>query len=82
MLRIRILDTDVNRLMKTDTQVRSTIKKAGIQANVIPVADNLEINRCGVMGRLPAVEINGCVVSKGKSVTGEEVLSMVRRFAP
>jgi len=37
---------------------------------------------CGVMGRLPAVEINGCVVSKGKSVTGEEVLSMVRRFAP
>ena len=78
MLRIRILDIDVNRLMQAERIARSAVKQAGIQASVMPVGDRLEISRNGIMGALPAVEMNGRVVSTCQPITGELILSLIQ----
>ncbi len=79
-LRIRVLDMDTRRLLDAEKTVRAAARKAGVQVDVLLVGDHLEISRFGLLGALPAVEINGRIVNTGKPVEMKEIETIIRTY--
>ena len=81
MLQIRILDTDMERLIGAQKSISTALRLLSHKASVIPVADPLEICRFGLVGAMPALEINGCIRSKGRPIKTEDALELLRKYA-
>ena len=81
MLNIRILDTNMARLIGAQKIVQAAARKIGIKATIYPVADPLEICRFGLVNTMPALDINGRIMSRGRPVTMEETLELLQGYA-
>ena len=60
---VRVLDLDAGRLMILENRVKTALKKAGVNARISMVSDNLAITRQGLMDAVPVIEVNGKIVS-------------------
>jgi hypothetical protein len=69
----RILDSDVHRLKEAESSTLHLIREYGLDGEVFQVAEMLEHGRLSVAEALPALEINGVIVSR-KVVLTEGVL--------
>lgn len=69
----RILDVDTNRLKDAEATIRRMVRKYGFSADIFQVQEVLEHGRLGIAGELPALEINGVIVSKN-NLLNEEIL--------
>jgi hypothetical protein len=81
MLHIRVLDTNMARLIGAQKIVQAAARQIGIKATIYPVADPLEICRFGLVNTMPALEINGRIMSKGRPVTMEDTLELLQGYA-
>lgn len=81
MLHIRVLDTDMARLIGAQKIVQAAARQIGLKAMIYPVADPLEICRFGLVNTMPALEINGRIMSRGRPVTMENTLELLQGYA-
>lgn len=70
-LSFRILDLDVPRQKAAEATLRRFIRTHGIIADICLVHDLLELGRLGVADRLPALEVNGVIMSVGNHLTAD-----------
>ena len=77
----RILGLDMPELSRAEEAVRRLARHYGFDAEVSKVNEVLELGRMGVLDALPALEINGIIVSKGAPLTEEMVSSILKRLA-
>ena len=68
-LSFRVLDLDVLRLKAAELTLRRYVRAHGINADICLVHDFLELGRLGVADKLPALELNGVIVSAGRTLT-------------
>jgi hypothetical protein len=78
----RILDLDVPRQKKTELNLQRLVKAHGLDAVIYLVHDFLELGRIGVADKLPALEINGVIVSADRTLTVSMLENICRRLAP
>ena len=78
----RILDLDVPRQKKTELNWQRLVKAHGLDAVIYLVHDFLELGRIGVADKLPALEINGVIVSADRTLTVSMLENICRRLAP
>ena len=64
--------------MTFENGVKAALKKAGINARVSMVSDNLAIARQGLMDALPVLEVNGMIVSRNKNLSRDELVRCFR----
>ena len=81
MLHIRVLDTNMARLIGAQKIVQGAARQVGLKATIYPVADPLEICRFGLVNTMPALEINGRIMSRGRPVTMENTLELLQGYA-
>ena len=75
---IRILDLDPGRLMVLEPRVKSILRRAGFKARVEMVSDNLAITRLGLLDKMPALEINGFIVSHSRPLAPERLKMLLQ----
>lgn len=73
---IRVLDLDAGKLMQEESAVKAAVRKSKINTGVTMVADNLAITRMGLLADVPAIEIDGKIVMKGKPINQQEVMTL------
>ncbi|WP_300668192.1 hypothetical protein [Desulfoluna sp.] len=71
MLKIRILDLDYHRLIKSEQTLLRALKYNGLYGRVMMVAEPLELSRFNVLECMPALEINDAIVSRGRVIDDE-----------
>lgn len=76
MYEIRVLDLDAGKLMQEESAVKAAVRKSKISARVTMMADNLAITRMGLLADMPAIEIDGRIVMKGKPIDQQEVMNL------
>lgn len=81
MLQIRVLDTNMARLIGAQKIVQTAARQVGLKATIYPVADPLEICRFNLVNSMPALEINGRIMSRGRPVTMEDTLELLQSYA-
>ncbi|MFV0436775.1 MAG: hypothetical protein ACK5PS_05215 [Desulfopila sp.] len=62
-LRIRVFDADMVRLRKACININSVMRSYDIDAQVIPIDEHLEIYRMGLAEQMPAMEVNGHILT-------------------
>jgi len=77
----RILDLDVPRQKKAELNLQGLVRSYGINANIYLVHDFLEFGRLGVADKLPALELNGVIMSTGRTLTKAMFENICRRLA-
>ena len=76
-MKLQILGTGCARCNMLETNVRAAVAEAGIDAEVEKVTDLDTMMDMGVMVT-PALTLDGKVVSAGKVLTKEQVLSIIK----
>ncbi|MGB9719589.1 MAG: thioredoxin family protein [Candidatus Anstonellales archaeon] len=75
-MKIEILGTGCSNCKKLEANVRIAVEKTGKNAEITKVTDMKEILSYGVMG-LPALVIDGRIVSQGRVPSVDEIAKMV-----
>lgn len=81
MYEIRVIDLDAGKLMQEESIVKAAVRKVKLKARVTMLADNLAISRMGLMEHVPAIEINGRIVSSGKPIVLEDAMQLLQDIA-
>ena len=76
----RILDLDVPRQKKTELNLQGLVRAHGIDADIYLVHDFLELGRLGVADKLPALEMNGVIVSTERTLTEAMLENICRQW--
>jgi hypothetical protein len=76
----RILDLDVPRQKKTELNLQGLVRAHEIDADIYLVHDFLEFGRLGVANKLPALEMNGVIVSTGRILTEAMLENICRQW--
>ena len=76
MYEIRVIDLDAGRLMQEEGVVKAVVRKLHIKARVTMMADNLAIARMGLMEHVPAIEVDGRIVARGKPILLKETMAL------
>ena len=79
-LLFRILDLDVERQKRSERILRKLVKAYGLEATVYLVHDFLEFGRLGVADKLPALELNGSIISTGRNLSEPFLEEICRRL--
>ena len=77
-LKIRILDADPVRLMGAYKNVNEVMRAYAIEAQVIAIDEHLEIYRMGLSEKMPAMEVNGHVLTVRKRLTKDLLLEIFK----
>jgi len=78
MHEIRVIGLDAGLLMQDEGVVKMAVRKLKLKARVTMMADNLAISRMGLMEHVPAIELNGRIVSSGKPLVLDEVTQLLQ----
>jgi hypothetical protein len=81
MYEIRVIGLDAGMLMQEEGVVKMAVRKLNLKARVTMLADNLAISRMGLMEHVPAIELNGRIVSSGRPIVLDEVMQLLQRIA-
>lgn len=81
MYEIRVIDLDAGKLMQEEGVVKAAVRQLKLKARVTMLADNLAISRMGLMAHVPAIEVNGRIVSHGKPIVLQEVMQLFQEIA-
>ena len=65
----RILDLDVPRQKRAEINLQGLVRTHGLDADIYLVHDFLELGRLGVADKLPALELNGIIISSRRELT-------------
>ncbi|MBI4763653.1 MAG: hypothetical protein HY787_03495 [Deltaproteobacteria bacterium] len=76
----RIMDTDASRAQRAETLLYATMRTNGIEGRVGQVFEHLEFSRMGLKD-LPALELNGFVLSQGRPLSEELLADICWRLA-
>ena len=79
---IRILDLDVQEQKKSERILLKLVKAYGLDATIYLVHDFLEFGRLGVADKLPALELNGAIISTGRNLNEPFLEEICRRLSP
>ena len=81
MLRITVLDHDIERMRTCEQAIHLAIKELGLKAEVTVNCEPPYLSRLDVWEKLPALEIEGLVWNRKsvKAFTKEEVVELLRR---
>lgn len=81
MFEIRVIGLDAGKLMQEEGVVKAAVRKLHLKARVTMLADNLAISRMGLMEHVPAIEVNGRIVSSGRPIVLQEVMQLFQEIA-
>jgi small redox-active disulfide protein 2 len=76
-MRIEIFGMGCERCMELERNVREAVRRTGIDAEVVKVADAAAIAAKGILSA-PALAIDGKIVSVGRTLTVEKVIGMLK----
>ncbi len=76
----RIFDNDASRAQRTELMLYENMKANQIDGNVSQVACIQEFGRQGIV-YLPALELNGIMLSQGELLTGSMLADICARLA-
>ena len=81
MLKITVLDYDIERMHTCERSVHQAIKELGLEAEVTVNCEPPYLSRLDVWERLPALEIEGFVWNRksAEAFTREEVVGLLQR---
>ena len=79
MLRITILDTQVERILACEQAVRRALRKLEMEAVVTQISEPPHLSRLNVWERLPALDINGLIWSRKskEAFTSQEITKLL-----
>ena len=80
MYEIRVINLDAGKLMQEEGVVKAAVRKLHLKARVTMLADNLAISRMGLMEHVPAIELNGRIISSGKPLVLQEVMQLLQNI--
>lgn len=75
-MKIQILGTGCCNCNKLEDNVKSALKKLGIEAEIVKIKDIQTIIEMGVMST-PALAIDGVVKSVGKTLSTDEITKLI-----
>lgn len=81
MLKITVLDIDIERMRVCEQSVHQAIKEHGIKAEVTVNCEPPYLSRLDIWDRLPALEIDGLIWNRKSAgaFTREEVVGLLQR---
>lgn len=81
MLKITVLDIDIERMRICERSVHQAIKELGIKAEVTVNCEPPYLSRLDIWDRLPALEIDGLIWNRKSAgaFTSQEVVGLLQR---